>query len=113
MTVPQPRPAMQQAIYATVINCAIGAIITGTLFIGDLISLWENRKTVSFRTAHTRWRLSLGACAMFSFIVFALDGALVWRSWKGDETGCAAITVPHVLFYFFEKQSVSRWIYAM
>ena len=37
--------------------------------------------------------------------------ALVWRNWIGDDKGCQTITIPHVLFYFFEKQSMNHFLY--
>ena len=98
--------------------------------------LHRGLKTATKLTA-SRWRLTLSAATLFSFIVFTLDRgklknefsstaptacglavnwwleniALVWKSWLGDETGCQAITIPHVLFYFLEKQSLNHFLY--
>jgi hypothetical protein len=104
-------PQTEQAVTALIVNTAIGAVITGILFICGSISVFENRRKLSLSNPITRWRLSLLAAAMFSLCVFLLDGMLVWRSWTGNEYGCEAITIPHVLFYCFEKQSMNLFLY--
>ena len=103
--------ATDQAAKALYINTIIGSILTGTLFILDAISTWENRGRIKLSSPHQRWRLSLLAAAMFAFCVFLLDGVLVWRDWSDNIAGCATITIPHVLVYFFQKQSLYLFLY--
>ena len=94
-----------------IINTSLGTVITGCLLFFGLFSVYENRHKLQLATAQTRWRVSLLAAALFAFCVFLLDGMLVWQSWFGQEDGCAAITIPHVLFFYFEKQSMNLFLY--
>jgi hypothetical protein len=93
------------------INTIIGASLTGCLLVLDITSVFEHRKHISMYRANTRWRVSLLLAATFAFCVFMLDGVLVWRNWIGNAAGCAAITIPHVLVYFFQKQSLYHFLY--
>jgi hypothetical protein len=103
--------ATAQAALALSVNTIFGACVTGTLLLCDAWSIWEHRHKITFATPHTRWRVSLMFAALFAFCVFLLDGVLVWRTWTGNESGCSAITIPHVLFYFFQKQCVYLFLY--
>jgi hypothetical protein len=102
---------MEYAISAFYIHTCIGACLTGVLLLCDCISVYENRTRVHLKQAHARWRISLLAVSLFAFIVFLMDGALVWFNWTGNEVGCARITIPHVLFYFFQKQAMYSFLY--
>jgi hypothetical protein len=103
--------ASETARIALMINTSIGTTVTGVLVLLGIYSLIENRAKLEIVHAKNRWRISLFATAFFSFVVFILDGTLVWISWTGNDEGCRNITIPHVLFYFFEKQAMNLFLY--
>lgn len=102
---------IEQARVAFIGNTIVGTIVTGILCIFGMWSLFENRSKLQMDRPHTRWRVWLAVAAALAFIVFLLDGMLVWQSWIGNETGCQQIAIPHVLFYYFEKQAVLLFLY--
>jgi hypothetical protein len=101
----------ETARLALLVNTSIGTTVTGILVLLGFLSLIENRKKLEIVHAKNRWRISLFATALFSFVVFILDGTLVWISWTGHEEECRTITIPHLLFYLFEKQGMYLFLY--
>ena len=73
-----PPSNFKAATTAVYVNCVIGCIVTGTIFVLEFISLLENRKTLSLTIASKRWRIPLASCSWFAFWVFFLDGMTVW-----------------------------------
>jgi hypothetical protein len=103
--------AYHAASLAASINCIIGALITGTIFVIEFFGILEQRKSVSLRTSKKRWRLPLAGCSLFAFCVFILDGVLVWENWIGRDQECQSVIYPHVFFYMVEKQCIYTFLY--
>ena len=75
--------ALLVAAHAVSINCIVGAVLTGVIFVLEMISMFENRKSLSLRAVNKRWRIPLATCTFCAFLVYILDGVLVWRNWNG------------------------------
>jgi len=99
------------AIQALYVITVVGSSITGILFLFNVFSVTQHYRAIDFRKASSRWRVSLLTSSFFAFCVNLLDGNLVWRNWTSNPSGCAAITIPHVLFYSFTKQALNLFLY--
>ena len=75
--------ALLNASKAVSINCIVGATLTGTIFVLEMIAMYENRKSFTLTSAKIRWRLPLASCTFFAFCVYILDGITVWNNWIG------------------------------
>jgi hypothetical protein len=106
------RETYMQAVLATKIDCAIGAVVTGIVLILEFIAIVENRhQGYDLSKAQKRWRIHLAGATFTAFVLFQLDGALTWYDWTGQDKSCRDIQIPHVLLYIIAKQFTYLFLY--
>ena len=87
---PSPRPEIELAVGIYRGFAMFNTIVVGTLMVCNFLSIYENRRQVSFRSVSQAWRMPLCAATVTSFIVLCLASAMKWADWTGNLAGCQA-----------------------
>ena len=92
MSLPSTRNTVEQAVLVCKIQAASFSVVIGFLLIANLVSLYENRKVINFRSSKQKWRIPMMLATFCSFFAMTFAHQMMFNDWTGNSSGCIAIT---------------------